>query len=187
VRRVALYRPGACRGPPVRQRHLAVRAPAEVAVLRRHLCRHGDVTGEASPIKTKRCHYPPHATPRRRPPLPPSRRARLLARIPGRLAILTYSLEPLEAYVIASLPGIARHRRSHRRPRPLPPATAVRRCRVPLCLNFEHPRAIGELTLLPAPLHGREHHRPCRILAARAAGHGQGPHCKPPNVSRGLG
>jgi hypothetical protein len=108
--------------------HPAVRVPAEEAVLWRHLRRHGDVTGEASPIKTERRHCPPLATPSRRPPLPPFRRARLLAHIPSRLAILTYSLGPLEACTVASLPGIARRHRSHCTPRPSPPATAVR-CR----------------------------------------------------------
>jgi hypothetical protein len=48
------YRLGARREPPVRQRYPAVRAPAKVTVLRRHLRRHHDVTGEASPIKTER-------------------------------------------------------------------------------------------------------------------------------------
>jgi hypothetical protein len=158
--------------PPVCRPHPAVRTPAEVAVIRRHLRRHGDVTGEALPIKTKCRHHPPCATPSRRPPLPPSHRTRLLARIPSWLATLTYILGPLEACAVASLPGIARRRRSHRTPRPSPPATAVRHHRVPLHPNFQHPRALGELTLLPVPLHGQERHRPHRILAARAAGHG---------------
>jgi hypothetical protein len=172
ARCAASYRPEARRGPPIRRRHPAVRAPAEVAVLRRHLRRHGDVTWEASPMKTKCRHRPSRATPSCQPPLPPSRRTRLLARIPGRLATLTYTQGPLEACVVASLPGIARRRRSHRTPRPSPPATAVRRRRVPLYPNFEHPQALGELTLLPAPLHGRELHRPRRIFASRATGHG---------------
>jgi hypothetical protein len=126
----------------------------------------------------------PGATPSRRPPLPPSRRTCMLASIPGRLTILTYSLGPLEACVVAYLPGITRRRRSHLTPWPSPPATTVRCRRVPLCPNSEHPRALGELTLLPAPLHGRERYQPRRISAARAAGHGQGQHCKPPNLSR---
>jgi hypothetical protein len=45
---------GARHGPPVRWRHSAVRAPAEVAVLRQHLRRHPNVTCEVSPIKTER-------------------------------------------------------------------------------------------------------------------------------------
>jgi hypothetical protein len=44
--RTAPYRLGVRRGPPVRRRHPAVCAPVEVAVLRRHLCHHGCVTGE---------------------------------------------------------------------------------------------------------------------------------------------
>jgi hypothetical protein len=55
----------------------------------------------------KHCRNLLRATPSRRPPLPPSRQARLLASIPGRLTILTYSLGPLEACAVAHLLGIA--------------------------------------------------------------------------------
>jgi hypothetical protein len=54
ARRATPYRAGARHGPPVRQRHPVVHAWAEVAVLRRHLRRHRDVTGEVSPIKKER-------------------------------------------------------------------------------------------------------------------------------------
>jgi hypothetical protein len=128
----------------------------------------------------------PPATPSRRPPLPPSRQARLLASIPGRLTILTYSLGSLEACAVAHLPGIAPPRRSRNTPRSSPPAVAMRRRRVPFCPNFEHQRALGELTLLPTPFPGRSPRRSRRNLASRAAGHGQGPHCKGSNLSRGL-
>jgi hypothetical protein len=128
----------------------------------------------------------PRATPSRRLPLPPSRQARLLASIPGRLTILIYSLGPLEACAIAHLLGIAPPRWSRSTPRPSPPAIAVRRRQVPFRPNSEHQRALGELTLLPTPFPGRSPRRSCRISASRAAGHGQGPHCKGPNLSRGL-
>jgi hypothetical protein len=51
VGRCRIWRSQCRRGPPVRRRHPAVRAQAEVVVLRRNLCRHRNVTGEASPIK----------------------------------------------------------------------------------------------------------------------------------------
>jgi hypothetical protein len=54
ARRVAPYRPGACRGPLVCRRHPAICTSAEVAVLRRNLRRHRNITGEVSPIKTER-------------------------------------------------------------------------------------------------------------------------------------
>jgi hypothetical protein len=72
---------------------------------------------------------PPRATPSHRPPLPLFLLARLLTRISGRLTTLTYSLEPLEACAVASLPDIECCRRSYHILRPLPPATAVRRRR----------------------------------------------------------
>jgi hypothetical protein len=75
---------------------------------------------------------------------------------PGWLTILTYSLGPLEACAVAHLLGIAPPRWSRSPPRPSPPAIAVRRRRVTFRPNSEHQRALGELTLLPAPLHGRE-------------------------------
>jgi hypothetical protein len=68
ARHAAPYRPGARCGPPVRRRHHAVHVSAEVAVLRRYLRRHCDVTGGALPIKTER-----HAL---LAPSPPLHRAR---------------------------------------------------------------------------------------------------------------
>jgi hypothetical protein len=122
----------------------------------------------------------PRATPSHRPPLSPSRQARLPASIPSRLTILTYSLGPLEACTVAHLLGIAPPCRSRNTPRPSPPAITVRRRLVPFRPNSEHQRARGELTLLPAPLHGWEHRRPHRNWLSRAApmakGHIASPH-----------
>jgi hypothetical protein len=67
--------------------------------------------------------------------LPPSRRAHLLASIPGRLTILTYSLGPKEACTVAHLLGIAPTRRSCSTLLPSLPPTGVRRRRVPLRPN----------------------------------------------------
>jgi hypothetical protein len=149
ARRTAPYRPGARRGPstaPRRTRagqgsHATAASPSSP---RRH---RGGLT-----YKNQAPRPNPRATPSRRPPLPPSRWTRLLARIPGRLTILTYSLGALEACAIAYFPGIARRHRSHRTLLPTPPATAVRRRRLPLRPNSEHPRALGEITILAAPL-----------------------------------
>jgi hypothetical protein len=125
----------------------------------------------------------PRATPSRRPPLPPSRQARPPASILGRLTILTYSLGPLEACVFAHLLDIAPPCRSRSTPRLPPPAIAVRCRLVPFRPNSEHQRALGELTLLPAPLHGRERRRPRRNWPSRAApmakGHIASPHLFP--------
>jgi hypothetical protein len=128
----------------------------------------------------------PCATPSRWPPLSPSRQARMLASILGRLTILTYSLGPLEACAVAHLLGSAPPHRSRSTPRPSPPAIAVGRRRVPFRPNTEHQRALGELTLLPTPFPGRSPRRRCRISASHAASHGQGPHCKGSNLYRGL-
>jgi hypothetical protein len=51
---------GARHGPPVRRQHAAVSAPVEVAVLRRHLRRHGCVTGSLA-YKTQALLSPPPA------------------------------------------------------------------------------------------------------------------------------
>jgi hypothetical protein len=125
----------------------------------------------------------PRTTPSRQPPLPPSRQARLPASIPGRLTILTYSLGPLEACTVTHLLGIAPPRRSRSTPRLSPPAIAVRRRRVPFRPNFEHQRALGELTLLPAPCTpGAPPASP--ELAEPRRPHCQGPHYKSPPLSR---
>jgi hypothetical protein len=64
---------GAHRGPPVRRQHAAVRAPVEVAVLRRHLRCHGCVTGSLA-YKTRALLSPPPAA--IAPPLRHPRRRR---------------------------------------------------------------------------------------------------------------
>jgi hypothetical protein len=117
-----------------------------------------------------------------RPPLSPSCQARPPASIQGQLTILTYSLGPIEACVVAHLLGIAPPCQSRSPPRPSPPAIAVRRRRVPYRPNSEHQRALGERALLPAPLHGRERRRPRPIWPEPRRPHGQGWHCKPPNL-----
>jgi hypothetical protein len=113
------------------------------------------VTSQSSALFKHR-RSPPRATPSRRLPLPPSRQARLLASIPGRLTILTYSLGPLEACAVAHLLGIAPPRRSRSTPRPSPPAIVVRRRRVPFRPNSEHQRALGEHVVDPDPSPDRE-------------------------------
>jgi hypothetical protein len=89
-------------------------------------------------------------------------------------------LGTLEACVVAYLLSIARRHRSRSTPRPSPPAIVVHRRQVPFRPNSERPWALGELTLLPAPLHGRERHRPHRNWPSRAApmakGHIASPH-----------
>jgi hypothetical protein len=81
----------------------------------------------------------------------------------------THPLGTLEACVVAYLLGIARRRRSCTTSQRSPPAIAVRRRRVPFRPNTERPRALGELTLLHAPLHDRECRRPRRNWPSRAA------------------
>jgi hypothetical protein len=105
---------------------------------------------------------------------------------PVRLTFLAYSLETLEACAVAYLPGIARRHRSHSTPRPSPPVTSMHRRRVPLRPNSEHPRALGELTLLPAPLQGRERRRPHRNWPSRAAPMAKGHIASPHLFSKGF-
>jgi hypothetical protein len=110
--------------------------------------RHGTVASSSSPRRHGRAPYLSTAAPfcashrEARPPLPPSRQARPPASIPGRLTILTYSLGPLEACVVAHMLGIAPPRRSRSPLRPSPPAIAVHRRRVPFRPNSEHQRAL---------------------------------------------
>jgi hypothetical protein len=156
-----------------------VRVPAEAAVPRPH------PRGHALIITTKPPLFKPRVVPLLAPSLPPAAPSvpppvnSHPCHSPVRLTFLAYSLRTLEACVVY-LPGIARRRRSHSTPRPSPSATAVRRRQVPLRPNSEHPRALGELTLLPAPLHGLERRRPRRNWPSRAApmakGHIASPH-----------
>jgi hypothetical protein len=76
--------------------------------------------------------------------------------------------------------GIARRLLSRPTLRPSLPAITVCYRRVPFRPNSERPRALGELTLLPAPLHGRERRQPRRNWPSHTApmekGHIASPH-----------
>jgi hypothetical protein len=100
-----------------------------------------------APCPSSRRHHRPPRHPRR------CRSATSSGRPHRKLAPPTHPLGPLEVCAIACLLGIAPPRRSRSTPRPSPPAIAVRHHRVPFRPNSECPRALGELTLLPAPLH----------------------------------
>jgi hypothetical protein len=145
--------------PPVRRQHPAVRAPAEVAVLRRYLRRHRDVTGGASPIKTEcpallapslSLHRARHCRPPVNLPPCPS---------PVRLTFLAYSLNALETCADIRCPAFPHPRRSRSPPRAPPPAGATRPHRRCPRSNYGLPRALGELVVVPHRLPGRERGR----------------------------
>jgi hypothetical protein len=115
------------------------------------------------PCPSSRRHHRPLCHPRRRRSAASSGHPRRKPAPP------THPLGTLEACIITYFLGIAHSRRSRSTPRPSLPAIVVRRRRVPFCPNSKRPQALGELTLLPAPLHVRERRRPRRNLSSRAA------------------
>jgi hypothetical protein len=149
---------GSRRGPPVRPQHAALRAPVEAAVLRRHLHRHGCVTGSLA-YKTRALLSPPRAV-IASPPSHPRRHCR--RRLPashGQESVHIPSIDPLEPSGATCCSGRARVVARATPPRPPPPAPVERPHWCDLRPNTGHPQALGEPTDVPRRFPGRERGR----------------------------
>jgi hypothetical protein len=102
----------------------------------------------------------------------------------GRATVPIPCLGPIEAQSIACCPAFRRTSPDAQAQRPPPtPSVGRARCR-PYRPQLRPKLSLGELLLPSAPFLGQGRRRTRRISAACAAGHGQGPHCKPPNLLR---
>jgi hypothetical protein len=157
---------GAHRGPPVRRRHAAVRAPVKVAVLRRHLRRPLPSPSVEPPYKCPALFPPPTAI--APPPRHPRRRGRVvpLPASHGQANAHIPSLDPLEPSSATCCSGRARVVAGAAPPRPPPPVSAVCPCRRDLRPNTGRPRAPGEPTDVPRRFPDRERGRLAGIWPA---------------------
>jgi hypothetical protein len=184
VSRTAPYRLGARRGPPVRQRRPAVRAPVEAGY-------HGRISAVTLPsprpsrLYKCRAFSPPHAgiaapprhpRRRRRAALPPASHDRATTHAPF--------LHPIGPSRATRCPGRGPVAAGAEPPRLPSPVFTACPCRRVLRPDSGHPQALGEHMVVPHRFPGREHGRLAGIRPAPPPPHGQGPDCKPPNSSR---
>jgi hypothetical protein len=181
--RTAPHRLGAHRGPPVRRRRLAVRAPVEAGY---HGCISAVTLPSPRPSRPYKCHafFPPHvgiAAPprhprrRRRAPPHPASHGRATAHAPF--------LDPIGPSRAACCPHRALVAARAEPPRPPPPVIVVHpRRRIPRP-NSGHPEALGERMVVPHRFPDREHGRLAGIRSVLPPPHAQGPDCKGTNLS----
>jgi hypothetical protein len=157
---------GAHRGPPVRRRHAAVRAPVEVVVLRRHLRRPLPSPSVETPYKCPTLSPPPAAI--APPPRHPRRRrwAAPLSVSHSQAIAHTPPIDPLEPSSATCCSGRARVVAGAAPPRPPPLVSAVRPRRHDLRPNTGHSQALGEPTDVPRRFPGRERDRLAGIWLA---------------------
>jgi hypothetical protein len=97
----------------------------------------------------------------------------------GRATVPTSCLGPIEAQSIACCPAFCRTLTDAQAQRPQSTPSVGRALRRPYQPQLWPKLSLGELLLPSAPFPGQGRRRTRRISAARAAGHGQGPHCRP--------
>jgi hypothetical protein len=134
--------------------------------------------------KNRAMSRPPRATPSHRPPLPPSRRARLVPAQPSRPATFRPPLGPPIALGITHCLAKSPTCRRTEPTRPPPPAIAVRPLRQLLRPNSGRPQALGEQVDVSHHFPGRERGRLAGIRLPPPPPHGRGPDCNSPSISR---